>query len=115
MEREVSEMPTPPGEGLPNQVEKETKIDLTPKEKEKDLQGLKREAQDELRAFTQLEADQVTPEKTVRLISAHEAYLRKEVLREDEAKKVNPLASPGDVDYRAAWQASMDALRGATG
>ena len=115
MEREVSEMPTPPGEGLPNQVEKETKIDLTPKEKGKDLQGLKREAQDELRAFTQLEADQVTPEKTVRLISAHEAYLRKEVLREDEARKANPLASPGDVDYRAEWQDSMDALRGATG
>ena len=115
MEREISEMPTPPGEGPQSQVEKETKIDLTPKEKGKDLQGLKREAQDELQAFTQLEADQVTPEKTVRLISAHEAYLRKEVLREDEARKANPLARPGDVDYRAEWQESMDALRGATG
>jgi len=115
MEREISEMPTPPGEGPQSQVEKETKINLTPEEKEKDLQGLKRNAQDELRAFTQLEADQVTPEKTVRLLSAHEAYLRKEVLREDEAKKVNPLIIPGGIDYRAEWQESMGALRGATG
>ena len=115
MEREVSEMPTPPGEGSQSQVEKETKIDPTPKEKEKDLQGLKREAQDELRAFTQLEPDQVTPEKTVKLLSAHEAYLRKEVSREQEEARRNPLARPGDVDYRAEWQESMDALRGATG
>ena len=98
MEREVSEMPTPPGEGPQSQVEKETKIGPTPEEKEKDLQGLKREAQDELRAFTQLEPDQVTPEKTVKLLSAHEAYLRKEVSREQEEARRNPLARPGEVD-----------------
>jgi len=115
MEREISGEPTPTGERPQSQVEKETKIGATPEEKEKDLQGLKRGAQDELRAFTQLETGQVTPEKTVKLLSAHEAYLRKEVSREQEEARKNPLARPGDVDYRAEWQESMDALRGATG
>ena len=77
MEREISGEPTPTGERPQSQVEKETKIGATPEEKEKDLQGLKREAQDELRAFTQLETGQVTPEKTVKLLSPHQTYPKK--------------------------------------
>lgn len=115
MEREVSESPTPHGEGDQSQTGKEAKIDLTQEEKEKEIRGLKRERQDEIRTFTQTEPDQITPEKTVRLLSAHEAYLRKEVLRErDEAKK-NPLASPGEINYQSEWEKSIGALRGATG
>lgn len=115
MERETSERPVPAGEGPKNQVQRETRIDATPEEKEKDLRGLKREAQDELKTFTQTESDQITPERTIRLLSAHEAYLRKEVLRGEEEARKNPLAAPGEIDYRPEWQDSMDALRGATG
>lgn len=114
MEREVYYGTAPSGEEPKNRTENETKIDLDREEVEKEVRGLKREAQDELQAFAQTESDQITPEKTTRLLKTHEAYLRKEVLKEEEAKK-NPLASPGDVDYRSEWQRSMDALRGATG